>query len=70
MDFVDEQELQDRFVSLCGGTASADRLQQIWNGSYPHQSAFGDESKVEVFRKNARREGFTARQIEAFLKLP
>lgn len=63
---VDEQEANDRFVRLVGGVRKADRLQQIWRNSYPSYR----KSREEVFREEAKREGFSDRAIEAFLKLP
>jgi len=63
---LDEQELNDRFVRLCGGVRKADRLQAIWSFSYPRHG----KSREETFRETAKSEGFTERQIKAFLNLP
>jgi len=66
VSILDEQEANDRFVRLCRGVKSADRLQSIWRESYP---GFG-KSREENFKERALREGFRVRQIEAFLALP
>ena len=63
---VTEQEANDRFVRMVHGIKRADRLQQIWNMSYPAYRM----SKEQVFRKNAEAEGFTDKQLDAFLSLP
>jgi hypothetical protein len=63
---MDEQEANDKFVRMVGGVKKADRLQQIWNMSYPHHK----KTREEDFRERAKGEGFTDKQIEAFLKLP
>jgi hypothetical protein len=63
---MDEQEANNRFVRLVGGVKRADRLQQIWSMSYPGYK----KSREEDFRERAKAEGFTDKQIEAFLKLP
>ena len=47
----------------------ADRLQQIWNNSYP-SSAFGwskAKTKEDDFREKAKAEGFKERDIKLFL---
>jgi hypothetical protein len=61
-----EQELNDKFVRMVGGVKKADRLQQIWNMSYPHYK----KKREEDFREKAKAEGYTDEQIEFFLKLP
>jgi len=63
---MDEQEVNDRFVRLFHGVKRADRLQQIWNNSFPRFRM----TREEVFRREAKSEGFTDKQIDAFLKLP
>lgn len=63
---MDEQEANNRFVRLVGGIKRADRLQQIWNNSFPQFNM----TKQEVFREKAKSEGFTDLQIDAFLRLP
>ena len=63
----DEQKENDRFIRLVG-VKKADRLQYIWNTSYPH--GFQSEVPKETeFLKRAKDEGFTDKQIDAFLKL-
>lgn len=54
------------------GVRRADRLQEIWNMSYPKSNSgmMKGQTKVEVFRESAKAEGFTDRQIDAFLALP
>jgi hypothetical protein len=65
---MDEQTKNDRFVKLCGSVAKADRLQSVWNVSFPH--GFHDEiTREDDFRKKASQEGFTEKQIKAFLDL-
>lgn len=69
-----EQEKQDRFTELVGGTQKADRLQAIWNNSYPHGTEYDKLrgtyiSKEEDFRKKAKGEGYTEQEIKAFLAL-
>jgi len=68
---VDEQAMTDQFENLCGSVARAQRLQHIWNNSYPGISAsvWTRPTKVDVFRAKAKREGFAVEQIEAFLQL-
>jgi hypothetical protein len=74
--FRDEQAENDAFVRLVGGIKRADRIQQIWRDSYPE--GFGGKGlgmnrgkpKEEVFRENAKKEGFTDQQINRFLDLP
>lgn len=67
----DEQRETDNFVALCGGTQKADRLMRIWNNSYPGISAsiWDKPSKEDMFRRSAARDGFTSRQVNAFLRL-
>lgn len=68
---MDEQKEQDRFLRLVGGSKKADRLQYIWGNSCPHStsSIFKKISKEEDFRENAKINGFSKKQIDAFLKL-
>jgi hypothetical protein len=68
MGFDDEQ----RFVKKYGKT-KADRMQRVWQNSYP-TSIYGGTvpkrlDKKEVFAINAKKEGFSRAMIEAFLKL-
>ena len=66
-----EQEQTDAFEALCGGQHKADRLFRIYQGSYPmHTHQLGvTRAKADVFRRKARREGFTAKQAQALLNL-
>jgi hypothetical protein len=64
--YRDEQAENDAFVRMVHGVKRADRMQLIWNNSFPQ---FG-KSKEEVFRENAIREGFTGEQVNRFLDLP
>jgi hypothetical protein len=71
---MDEQERTDAFVALAGGRANADRIDRVWKESWPHGTAldrlYGTAlSKEEVFRLKAKREGFSAKVIDAFLAL-
>ena len=68
----DEQAENDAFVRMVGSVARADRLQQIWNMSYPKGNCgmMKGQSKEEVFRENAKKEGFTDQQVNRFLDLP
>jgi len=61
----DEQAENNAFVRMVHGVKRADRIQQIWNNSFPQ---FG-KSREEVFRENAKREGFTDLQVNRFLDL-
>jgi len=68
---MDEQEANDRFVRLVGGVKRADRLQQIWNMSFPHGMRLCNYvSREDDFRRRAKAEGYTDREIDAFLNLP
>jgi len=70
---MDEQEQQDKFIRLCGGTRKAERLDYLYHHrSHPHGFNNLDpnyESKEDAFRREAKQEGFSTRQIEAYLKL-
>jgi len=61
-----EQELNDKFVRMVHGIKRADRLQQIWNMSFPYYK----KTREEEFRERAKAEGYTDKQIDFFLKLP
>jgi hypothetical protein len=68
----DERATQEAFIGYVGGIDRADRLQRIWNDSFPgiRASAFGKPpSKEAVFRRKAKGEGFTDDEIDAFLCL-
>ena len=74
-----EQELQDEFMKLFGRfkqgkpteriLQKTDRLQYLWNTSYPH-GFHGEVPKEIDFSIRAKQEGFTNKQIDAFLNLP
>jgi hypothetical protein len=69
---VDEKATHEAFVAFVGSTDRADRLQRIWNNSYPgiRASAFATPAtKTDVFRRKAKAEGFTVPEIDAFLSL-
>jgi len=69
---VDEKATHEAFVAFVGGIGRADRLQKIWNNSHPgiRVSAFAKpEAKSDVFRRKARKDGFTDTEIDAFLSL-
>ena len=68
----DEQDLQNQFVDLVGGSARADRLDYIWKNSYPGITSSWIKpapTKTEMFIRAAKRNGFTDREIQAFLEL-
>jgi len=67
---MDEQEANDRFVRIVGGRGRAERLQRIWDTSYPHGCGLTEIPKEVEFRRRAKEEGFTEKQIETFLALP
>jgi len=52
--------------NIVHGVRRADRLQEIWNMSYPMYHL----TKEQVFRERAKAEGFTDKQIDTFLALP
>ena len=58
---------------MVGGVQRAERLMWIWNESYPMPKAgpFWDNMipKETVFRRRARREGYTDEQVQAFMEL-
>ena len=65
-----EQEEQDEFLQGLG-RSRAMRLQNIWNMSYPHSTSnmFKPVTKEDDFRRQAKEEGFTEREIGMFLRL-
>jgi hypothetical protein len=68
MGFDDEQRFLKKF-----GKSKCDRLQRVWDNSYP-TSIWGGTvpkrlDKKDVFAINAKKEGFSKAMIEAFLKL-
>lgn len=72
MPRTDEQERQDYFVELCGGTNKADALERIYKESYPCShplDIFKKYTKEDIFRMKAKKAGFTNKQINYFLSL-
>jgi hypothetical protein len=67
---MDEQKANDRFVRIAGGRKRAERLQHIWDTSHPHGCGLTETPKETEFRRRAKQEGFTDKQIETFLALP
>jgi hypothetical protein len=63
-----EQERQDKFLKLVG-TLRAKRIQDIWNNSYPRGCGMSKIEKEQVFKENAKAEGFTEKEIKVFLRL-
>lgn len=70
--FQDEDLLQERFLQIMGSKENAERIQQIWDTSYPHEgvSPLSFKTKLEVFMERAMKEGFSRKQVDAFLDLP
>ena len=73
---MDETERQAAFVRRIGGQERADRLQRIWDSSYPCGTEYDlifwpgrYKTKEKVFRLKARREGFKDNEISSFLEL-
>ena len=69
-----EQERQDEFVSIVGGTRRADKLSKISQTSYPtsswsYQLGYHQMSRKDVFIARAKREGFSDKEINCFLAL-
>ena len=71
-----EQERQDAFVDLVGGTAKADSLAAIWSRCHPTGTQYDKlmrtgyyHSREDHFRRAALREGFTKKQCDAFMAL-
>jgi hypothetical protein len=67
--FKDEQATQDAFVEYVGGWPKAERLSRLWNESYPKNDPWKPISKIEVFRRKARGNGFEDEDVDAFLML-
>jgi len=70
---VTEQDRQDRFVDVVG-VGTADKLQRLWNSTYPRFCSIGDEypckhSKEEVFLDVAVRSGIRKSYVLMFLDL-
>ena len=64
-----EQERQDKFLKQLGSKARAERIQYIWNNSYPKGCGMTETPREQVFKQNARAEGFNEKEIKAFLRL-
>ena len=65
----DEQLENDKFVKLAGGINAADRIQRIWNESYPTGGYMNQTPKEVVFVKSAVVAGFSKKAIKAFIQL-
>jgi len=67
----DEQATQDAFVEFVGGTRRADQLSRIAKDSYPHGMLGSPyyQTREEVLRLKAKNEGFTDKEVDAFLML-
>ena len=73
---LSEQEANDRLEELCGGIEPAFRLMRLWTAA--EQTVSGDRytlsppkrTATTVFRKLAKREGYSDAAIQAFLDLP
>jgi hypothetical protein len=67
----DEPVEQEKFIRIVGGTQKAERLQRIWDSSFPRYSGnmFKPLTKEDVFAIESKKEGFTDKQIKAFLEL-
>jgi hypothetical protein len=73
--FETQMDKQDKVVELVGRN-KMDELQKIWNRSYPRFCSipYGEEypknhTKEEVFKEDAKRNGFTNKEIDLFLSL-
>ena len=72
-----EQERHTAFEVLCGGQTRAFQLLEIWKGAYDNRteldrlrSKVSKQGMKEIsFLGRARQEGFTDKQIIAFLEL-
>jgi len=65
---------REKLLDKIGGVKNADRMMQLLTTSYPSGTAYDrlygrGKSATEVFKSKARREGFTASQINAFLAI-
>ena len=69
-----EIEKQNEFIKAVGGKKNADRLNQVWENSYPRFCSLEGEYPAhhtgkEIFMSRAKREGFTDKMIMLFLML-
>jgi len=72
-EYMTEQERQDRFVDTVGRN-NAEKIQRIWNNSYPRYCSLNDEyptnhTKEEIFIAKAKEEGIPKRHAIMFLEL-
>lgn len=68
----DEAAEHKAFEDLCGGPSRAFRLLHVWQNTSPSVWHVGDpyyKSRNEIFRRKAKREGFSDTEINAFLHL-
>ena len=70
--YMTEQERQDYFVRVVGGRQKAEKMHRLWQNTYPRYCSLNDgypkqHTKQEVFLVKAKEEGFTKKQIDAFL---
>lgn len=63
-----EQEKQDFFLKTLG-RERAEELQYISDNSFPRSTWRGKKTKTEVFVAAAKKEGFSMKEINLFLKL-
>lgn len=76
---MDEDERCRKLEDLCGGIRRAERLQSIWNSSYPRASCSyqstmpPDEqarlSRIGMFVQHAELAGFSNEAIDLFLTM-
>jgi hypothetical protein len=62
------QDKQDRFVRILG-KSRAEKLQSLWDNTYPEGCGLTFKPKEEVFIRKAKEEGFTSRELKLFFKL-
>lgn len=68
----DERATHEAFVAYVGGVQRAERLSRIYSDSFPgvKSSVFAKApTKEEVFARKATAEGYTAKEISAYLSL-
>ncbi len=72
----DEQKQHKAFEELCGGPTKAFRLMRIWEetsnpvgGTFPLSPSEKEVKRLENFKTRATRDGFTKKQINAYLEL-
>jgi hypothetical protein len=75
---IDEQTAHENFETLVGGPDRGFRLMNFWteagyatSGNEFQLSSWPPKpTQEEVFRSKAKRDGYTNKQIQAFLELP